>query len=184
MRRVLVVGVTNAGKTTMARRLAARIGVPHVELDALFWEPGWTEATNAAFRERVVAATSGDGWVACGNYKRSQDLLWPRADTMVWLDPPLRVARRRAVLRTITRSILRTDLWGNGNREHIRNLWSDNDSLYKIAKATHATRREEYSAVSTDPTWAHLNIVRLTSPRAARAWLRAQSPEAAASEVR
>ena len=169
-----MVGTTNAGKTTMARRLAARIGVPHVELDALFWGPNWTEATDETFRERVVAATSGDGWVACGNYKRTHDLLWPRADTMVWLDPPLRVVLRRAIFRTIRRSILRTNLWGTGNREHISNLWSENDSLYKWAKASYGTRRAHYTAVASDPTWAHLEIVRLTSPGAARKWLNAQ----------
>src|SRR5688572_10323261 len=134
MRRVVVVGVTNAGKTTMARRLAARLGVPHVELDALFWEPNWTEATDDAFRERVAVAASGDGWVVCGNYKRVQDLLWPRADTVVWLDPPLRVVLRRAVTRTIWRSILRTNLWGTGNRERISNVWSEKDSLFKWAR--------------------------------------------------
>jgi adenylate kinase family enzyme len=81
MRRVLVVGNTNAGKTTMARKLAARLGVPHIELDALFWEPGWVEADTDVLLERVAAATSGEGWVTCGNYSRAQHVLWPRADT-------------------------------------------------------------------------------------------------------
>lgn len=133
----------------MARRLATRLGVPHVELDAFFWEPGWKQASDDAFLERVAAATRGDGWVACGNYReRVRDTLWTRADTLVWLDPPLRVVLRRAIVRTITRSILRTNLWGSGNREHISNLWSDKESLYKWARDTHADRRARYTECS------------------------------------
>ena len=157
----------------MASRLARRLGVPHVELDALFWEPNWTEATDEVFRERVRAATAGDGWVACGNYSRVQDLLLPRADTVVWMDPELRVILRRAITRTIRRSILRTNLWGTGNREQLRNLFKGpQDSLYKWAKRTHADRTARYEAMMGDPTFAHLDFVRLRSPRAARAWLR------------
>jgi adenylate kinase family enzyme len=169
---VLVVGTTNAGKTTMARKLAARLDVPHVELDALFWEPNWTEATDEAFFARIAEATSGQRWVACGNYSRARELLWPRADTLVWLDPKLRTILRRAVNRTIRRSLLRTDLWNTGNRERISNLWSQDDSLYKWAKRTHARQTELYANVMTDPAYAHLERVRLRSPRAARAWLR------------
>ncbi len=172
LQRILVVGSTNAGKTTMARRLGGRLDVPHVELDALFWEPGWTEAADDVFRQRVRDATAGDRWIVCGNYSRAQDVMWSRADTLVWLDLPLRTILRRAITRTIRRSILRTDLWGTGNREYIRNLWSADDSLYKWAKQNYASRRERYTAVLSDPDSAHLTVVRLTSPRAARAWLR------------
>src|SRR5438105_587112 len=80
MNRIVVVGTTNAGKTTMARRLAAKLGVPHVELDALFWEPNWTEADDDVFVERVQNATAGDRWVACGNYSQAHAVLWPRLD--------------------------------------------------------------------------------------------------------
>jgi adenylate kinase family enzyme len=156
----------------MARRLARRLGVPHIELDALFWEPNWTEAADEVFRQRVADATAGDGWTVCGNYSRAQDLLWPRADTVVWLDPSLRVVLRRAINRTIRRSLLRTNLWGTGNRERLSNLWSDKDSLYKWAKRNYQWRRDRYEAAMADPALAHIEFIRLTSPRAARAWLR------------
>ncbi|HEY7847048.1 MAG TPA: hypothetical protein VIC83_02515, partial [Candidatus Limnocylindria bacterium] len=67
-RRINVVGTSASGKTTFARALAARLAVPWVELDALHWEAGWTEADDAVMRERVRRAIAGDGWVVDGNY--------------------------------------------------------------------------------------------------------------------
>lgn len=58
-RRVVVVGTAGAGKTTLALAVARIIGAPHTELDALYGEPGWTPATDAAFRARAEQATAG-----------------------------------------------------------------------------------------------------------------------------
>src|SRR5438132_4519028 len=90
MNRVLVVGTTGSGKTTTAAAIAKRIGTSHVELDSLFWKPNWVESERDEFRACVAAATSDDRWVADGNYLGMLgDMLWSRADTVVWLDPPL-----------------------------------------------------------------------------------------------
>lgn len=58
-RRIVVVGVSGNGKTTLSRRLGARLGVPVTELDALNHQPGWTEASDEAFRRDVEAAMRG-----------------------------------------------------------------------------------------------------------------------------
>lgn len=84
--RVVVVGATRSGKSVLAERLAARLDAEYVELDALFRDAGWTPAVPDVFRTRVERATAGPRWVAAGNYGRVRDLLWPRADTLVWLD--------------------------------------------------------------------------------------------------
>ena len=118
--KIAVVGTSGSGKTTVARELARRLGVLHVELDALFHGPGWTETPVEEFRRRVVAATEGSGWVMDGNYESSLgDLVLERADTVVWLDLPLPVALSRVTRRTIGRIRTREELW-SGNRESWR----------------------------------------------------------------
>ncbi len=76
--RVAVVGTSGTGKTMLASRVARRLGIPHVELDALYWEPGWSEVSTPVFRERAGQALQGDAWVVDGNYSKVRDLVWPR----------------------------------------------------------------------------------------------------------
>ena len=90
--RIVVVGRTGSGKTTLARELAAALRVPHVELDSLYFGPQFSTAPLALLRERTSAAIAGDRWVTDGNKRAVRDLVWPRADTIVWLDYTLGVS--------------------------------------------------------------------------------------------
>src|SRR4051794_37995613 len=105
MRRVVVVGTSGSGKTTLAATLARRLCVPHVELDALHWGPHWTAVDPADFRARVAAAVAGPAWVCDGNYSPVRDLVWARADTLVWLDYPMGLVFRRVLFRTLRRCL-------------------------------------------------------------------------------
>jgi adenylate kinase family enzyme len=68
-RRIAVMGSSCAGKTTLAGQLAERLGVPHVELDALHHGPNWTEATAEELKAKLEATLAPlDGWIADGNY--------------------------------------------------------------------------------------------------------------------
>jgi adenylate kinase family enzyme len=170
MRRVIVIGTSGSGKTWMARALAARLGVPHVELDALYWEPDWAEAPPERLRERVLAATAAEGWVADGNYSKLRDVLWPRADTIVWLDYSLPVVLWRVIARTLRRMLTREVLW-NGNRESFRTTFLSRNSILLWAWQTHPLNRRRYAEVLPDPAYAHLTVVRLSTQRAADQWL-------------
>jgi adenylate kinase family enzyme len=119
-------GGSCVGKTTVSRRLAAALGVPHIELDALHHDPGWNEAPAEEFQARVRAAldAASEGWVADGNYhSKLGTLVLERADTAVHLQPPFLRTFRRALGRTITRTITREELW-NGNCEQMRHLFT------------------------------------------------------------
>jgi adenylate kinase family enzyme len=169
-RRIVVLGVTGSGKTTLAATLAARLGVPHVELDALHWDRGWTEAPDDVFRARTAHALAGDAWVADGNYSKVRDIAWGRADTLIWLDYPLSLILWRLVRRTTGRIITRVELW-NGNRETLRGAFFSRDSLFVWALQTHKRRRTEYTTLPKQPEYAHLQMIRLSSPAATRRWL-------------
>ena len=176
--RVVVVGATGAGKSTFARRLAARLGGAYVELDELFWDADWTEAAPDVFRARVARATAGPRWVVAGNYGRVRDLLWPRADTIVWLDYAFPLVLSRLTVRTARRAVTREVLW-NGNRErlleHCR-IWSEKSLFHWLFKTYWASRRE-LPGLFAQPAHAHLRIARLRRPREAEAWLAGLTPE-------
>ncbi len=170
--RIHVVGTTGSGKSTLAHQLAAILGCPHVELDALHWEPGWQGAPNEIFRARIQAATAGDCWVVDGGYDRTRDVYWPRVQMMVWLDYPLWINLWRLTRRGVRRIVTREDLWGTGNRETWRRQFLTRDSLYAWAIKTHRQKRERYQQFFVDPANAHVAFVHLRSPRATARWLR------------
>jgi len=103
MRRVVILGSSGAGKSTFARALGARLGVPVVHLDALFWQPGWVEPAPEAFRAAVAGALAGDAWVSDGNFVgRTFNLRLPRADTVIFLHQPRWLCVSRVLWRWLT----------------------------------------------------------------------------------
>jgi len=177
VRRVSVIGTTGSGKTTFARALGAVIGAPHVELDALFWEAGWKMAELETFRARVRSAISGERWVVDGNYRAAGalELIWSRADTVVWLDYPLPFVLSRLLRRIVARIRDGAELWpGTGNRETVRNSFFTRDPLPWFAVRTHRGRRRRLSEVLARPEFAHLAVHRFREPPEAERWLEAQ----------
>lgn len=169
-RRVNVVGTSCSGKTTFAAALAARLGVAHVELDALHWEPNWTEAPDGVMRERVAAAVESEAWVVDGNYSVSRDLVWDRADAVIWLDFPLRIILRRYLARTRRRLRSQEEIWaGTGNRERWKNHLVGREGLLWWILTTYRRRRREYPALLGQHP--ELAVVHLRSPAEADAWL-------------
>ena len=167
-RRINVVGTSSVGKSTLAASIARLLQVPHVELDALHWEPNWTGAPIEVLRERVRAAIAGDAWVVDGNYSNARDLVWSRAEAVVWLDLPLRTILWRFLRRTVRRVARREELW-SGNRERLRTQLFSRDSLLWWILTTYRRRRGEYpTLLAARP---ELVAVRLRSARAAKEWL-------------
>ncbi len=171
MQRIIVVGPPGAGKSTVGSTIAERLGCRHIELDSLWWDSGWTEAGIEVFRSRIEAAIADDRWVVDGNYfsNGAHEVVWPRADTVVWLDLPRRVTFPRVVWRSSYRSLRGIELW-NGNRETFRDVVAT-DSVVLFAWRNHASYGRRYEDLDREPSLAHLTWIRLRSPRAVRRWL-------------
>jgi hypothetical protein len=93
--------------------------VPHVELDSLYFGPDFSTAPLDVLRERTRLAIAGDRWVTDGNKKAVRDLVWPRADTLIWLDYSLAVSLWRLGKRAIWRtSTLKEQASGSGVITH------------------------------------------------------------------
>jgi adenylate kinase family enzyme len=164
--RVLVSGISGAGKTRLARRLSVRLGLPYHELDALHHGPGWVPRPE--FAEDVRRFAARDEWVTEDQYHSILgDLLWERADTVIWLDLPRRTIMWRVIRRSVSRAITRRELW-NGNRESVRD-WLSPEHPIRWAW-THAARRSRETA-EREARFPGVTVVRLRTAREARRWL-------------
>jgi adenylate kinase family enzyme len=166
VQRVSVVGNSGSGKTTFARELSRATRAPHLELDSVFHQPGWVPLPRTEFRARVAEFAAADRWVVDGNYNSSvQDLVWARADTVIWIDPPRRTVMRRVIWRTLRRMLTRAELW-NGNTEPLANLWRLDPAKSVIAWSwtSHRRYQDRYAGAAADPANAHLHFIRLRTP--------------------
>jgi len=167
VKRVSVIATASScGKTTVGRRLAERLGVPFVELDALHHGPNWTEASAEELRAKVEPILATDAWVIDGGYQgKIGTIVQDAADTVVWLDLPRRVWLPRLVRRTTARIVRREELW-NGNRESFRTaLWGRN-GLILFSLRQVRRRRREYPV-----RFASHDLVRLRSQKEVDRWL-------------
>lgn len=168
-RRIRVVGTSGSGKTIYARALADALGLPHRELDEVFWGPGWTRRDPETTRAELQELDAGPGWVVDGNWQSARGELLENADLLVWLDYPRALVMSRVVRRTLRRVLTREELW-HGNRERPGFLLRTDPEQNIILWAwhSHADNREHYQERAARGS---VPVVRLRSPRAARRWL-------------
>ena len=166
--RILIIGSTNAGKTTLGARLALELDIPHVELDALNWQKDWVglnQSNPEAFRSKISQEISGSSWVVTGNYFRfSQELIWPHAETIIWLDLPLPLLTGRLLRRSWRRWRSEELLWGNNTEQFWPQLaiWNE-DSLLRWLWKTYSSKRTRTAAAIKEPRWSKINFVHLRS---------------------
>ncbi|MGC5165291.1 AAA family ATPase [Luteimicrobium sp. DT211] len=155
--RIAVAGVSGAGKTTLARRVADRLALPHTELDSLFHGPGWTP--RETFVDDVRAVVERPAWVVEWQYRQVRPLILERAELLVWLDLPTPVVMRQVTHRTVGRRLRREELW-NGNIEPpLRSFFTDDEHIVRWAWSTrNALRGLDARLADAAP---HLAVVRL-----------------------
>jgi energy-coupling factor transporter ATP-binding protein EcfA2 len=168
--RIAVIGATGSGKTTLTQQLGILLNLNVIELDALHWMQGWTEAPWEEMRARLDALTCQDHWITDGNYGQVRDLIWPRADTIIWLDYPLLMVFVRLFIRTIQRVFLKIELW-NGNRERFKDNFFSRDSLFLWLISTHLQHKKKYPIALQEPQHAHLQVIRFKHPRQTALWI-------------
>ncbi len=171
-KRIVVVGVTSSGKSTLAENLAKRFDLRFIELDALHWGPNWQGAPLEIFRDRVEKALQAERWIIAGNYQVVRDLIWTKAEAVIWLDYPFLTVLWQLTRRTFKRWWTRELLWGT-NREPLMQhfkLWSQ-DSLFHWLFKTYWKRKREIPILLTEPEHRHLKLIQFKNPDETQKWL-------------
>jgi len=144
--RIVVIGATGCGKSTLAQKLAQRLDLEYIELDALYWKPNWVESSDEEFYARVEIATRAPRWALAGNYRAVRELVWSRAEAVIWLDYPLLIILGRLLRRILKRWLKKELLWGTNYESfwtHLK-LWSADSLIHWLFK-TYWRRKREYT---------------------------------------
>ncbi len=164
MKRIVIIGSSSSGKTTLGKALSKKFNIEHKELDLFFWEPNWTQADDETFRKRVDPFTAQEDWITDGNFSQVRDLVWGRATSVIWLDYPFHIIIRQFFKRSIIRSFKKEELW-SGNKETLWNSILKSDSLLVWILKTYKRNKKRYSALMESTDYPNIKFIRLKSPK-------------------
>jgi len=158
--RIVIVGTSCSGKTTLAKNISKILNFPHFELDVLHWGANWTIKEN--FENDVLKAVQNHYWVIDGNYRIVRKVIWDKVDTIIWLNYSFPLVFYRALKRTIPRVILKKPIYA-GNRETVRTTFFSSDSILWWVIKTHKMRKKQYRKLLQNEEYSHIRIIQLNN---------------------
>jgi len=170
MKRVVIVGASSSGKTSLAKIISKKKAIPHIEMDNFFWLPEWKRRPFDEFKNLVVKAIEKPEWVLCGNQSKIIPMLWGAADTIIWLDYPLRICLCRGFKRCM-RLLFNREQCCNGNYESFSRAFFSKESIFLYIIKGHKKKKERYPQLMKDPRYKDKTFIRLRSPNETKKWV-------------
>ncbi len=172
MKKIIVIGSTGSGKSTLAKQMAKTLAYPYIQLDLLFWKPNWQHCDDEEFFEKISNETNSETWIIDGNYTRSHQITWTKADTVIWIDLPFYLTLYQNISRSLKRAITRQELWPNtNNRESFLRMFSK-DSIVLWLLNTYDLNKKKYQERLSDTNYQHIKFYRLQSRKEVRQFLK------------
>ncbi|WP_258308184.1 adenylate kinase [Streptomyces sp. NWU339] len=172
VKKIALFGPPASGKTTIAKKLSDSLGLPHTDLDEILFTGDGTLPLDE-FRIEADRITRGASWVVEGNYSKLADVVWHRAEVLVWLDLPLLLVVRRIVYRSL-RQLAGLDTSAQARRLTWNRAFFGRRSLLRTAIRKYRNNRPRYAQQVAETAALGVHVVRLRSGRQANAWLTRQ----------
>lgn len=167
MQRVMIVGGPVTGKSTLARALGGRTGLPVHHMDRIQWMAGWVSRTRDERRDMALAVEAQARWIFEGGFSTTYDNRAARAETIIWLDLPLTLQLWRVTKRLF-------QYWGQARPDMaegcVEGVHAETWPFYVWIWRTRHSRRRLVLQVIADHG-ADTRIVHLTRPRAVKNFL-------------
>lgn len=161
MKKINIIGTSGSGKSTFAKRLAKRLELPYIEIDAIFWGKNWYWPPDEAFFARLEKTLDREAWVLDGNYTRTTAIKWEAVDTVIWIDFSFPRTLYQVISRSIRNLITKKELWpGTGNRQTIQRFFSKDSIVLSTIKVYRKNRRK-YLKMMNSSEYAHIEFVQL-----------------------
>lgn len=164
MKRILVIGTSGTGKSTLAQRLSNVLHLPFFASDPFYWDAHWKPASDAKVLQQVQDVIRREAWILDGNFDNERGLVWRQADCIIWLDYSLATICRRVILRNLFWVLTQQPTW-SGNRMTLRRALSGSRHAIK----SYSLKRQNY------PHWlaelSGITIHRFHTTRETEAWL-------------
>ncbi|MEU6763945.1 adenylate kinase [Streptomyces sp. NPDC046853] len=164
--KIAVFGLPGTGKSTLARELSIRTGISATSLDAVLFAPGGTLPLDD-FRTEAARITDGPAWIVEGNYSKLADIVWHRADVLVWLDYPLPVIAWRVAARWARQVTGREP---NPNGLTFRRTFTARRSVWRNAWRKYRANRPRYARQASEAAAVGVRVLRSRSPRQTLRW--------------
>jgi len=160
----VIIGTSGSGKTTLAKKLSLVLNSNHIELDSYYHGPNWEQATADVFVQKVSKVINDlDSWIIDGNFQVVRELIWPKANLIIWLDYPFYIVFIRLFKRTIKRFVTKEVLWNDNTEDFFKQLFTKKSVLFWAIK-THWKNGKEFQNILIDETEYANKFIRIKRP--------------------